>query len=376
MDRRHLIALACLANVFLAGVGCSSEDGNPMADTIDASRHRRCAAGTCGTIDGGAPPDAGAIDAPTGGKGDAAADGGPDAGGTGGGDASVAAGGGIAAKYPGDVGIENDPDVIFADGFESYSQASDLWQRWDNVYQVSQILITTTTANVRAGAKAVELHLPQQTTELANAVAKVLATEQDTLYLRYYSKFDTSFDVSGSSHNGGSISAHYYINGQATPGIPANGTNKFLANYEFWREQPSDTSPGAANVYLYYPEQRTQWGDHFFPTGVVLPYSNQPYDFGAGFVSRPDFTPVLGRWYCYEFMVKANTPGVRDGRITLWLDGQVIADFPNLRLRDVDTLKIDHFELDFHAGSNPSGPTKKWYDAVVAAKRYIGPMAP
>jgi hypothetical protein len=53
-----------------------------------------------------------------------------------------------------------------------------------------------------------------------------------------------------------------------------------------------------------------------------------------------------------------------------------IVDFPNLRLRDVDTLKIDHFELDFHAGNNPSGPPKKWYDAVVAAKRYIGPMPP
>src|SRR5262249_28600153 len=34
---------------------------------------------------------------------------------------------GIAQKYPGDQGIGDDPDVIFADDFESYANASDLW---------------------------------------------------------------------------------------------------------------------------------------------------------------------------------------------------------------------------------------------------------
>ena len=73
-------------------------------------------------------------------------------------------------------------------------------------------------------------------------------------------------------------------------------------------------------------------------------------------------------------MVRANTPGQRDGRITIWLDGDVTADFQNLRLRDVDSLKIDRFGLSFHIGSNPSGVARKWYDNVVAATSYIGPM--
>ena len=70
-----------------------------------------------------------------------------------------------------------------------------------------------------------------------------------------------------------------------------------------------------------------------------------------------------------------NTPGQRDGPITLWLDGVVIADFPNLRLRDVATLKMDRFNLSLHAGSNTTGVTKKWYDNVVVAKSYVGPIA-
>ena len=54
-------------------------------------------------------------------------------------------------------------------------------------------------------------------------------------------------------------------------------------------------------------------------------------------------------------MVKANTVGKRDGRIACWLDGELVADFPNLRLRDVDTLKIDRFAISLHIGSNTAG---------------------
>ena len=67
-------------------------------------------------------------------------------------------------------------------------------------------------------------------------------------------------------------------------------------------------------------------------------------------------------------MLAANTPGQRDGRIAIWLDGVLVADFPGLRLRDVASLKIDRFGLSFHIGSNPNGQARKWYDNVVAAK--------
>jgi len=281
---------------------------------------------------------------------------------------------GIAAKHPGDVGIETDPAVVFADGFEDDVQASDLGRKWDAVYQNQDIRIATETLNVYRGNKALEFTVPQMNAELSNATDKVLSQERDVLFLRYYSKFQPPFDVVGSSHNGSSISAHYFINGQATPGVPANGMNKFLANLENWRGDVATTSPGPLNVYVYHPEQRSQWGDHFFPTGTVLPNSSLPYAFGPEFKSRPDVTPALDRWYCYEYMVQANTAGQRNGRIAFWLDGKLLADFPNLRLRDVDTLKIDRFGLSFHIGSNPAGATKKWYDNVVAATSYIGPV--
>jgi hypothetical protein len=58
----------------------------------------------------------------------------------------------------------------------------------------------------------------------------------------------------------------------------------------------------------------------------------------------------------------------------MWLDGKLIADFPNLRLRETAALKIDQFTLDLHVRSNTLGVAKKWYDNVVAATSYIGPM--
>ena len=145
-------------------------------------------------------------------------------------------------------------------------------------------------------------------------------------------------------------------------------------NLENWRGEASTPSPGDLNVYVYHPEQRSDYGDHFFPDGTVLPNSSLPFDFGPDFESRPNIIQELDQWYCYEYRVRANTPGERDGQITIWLDGELVADFPNLRLRDVATLTIDRFGLSFHIGSNPNGETKKWFDNVVAATSYIGPM--
>ncbi|MCX4245015.1 hypothetical protein [Paraliomyxa miuraensis] len=281
---------------------------------------------------------------------------------------------GIAAGYPGDAGIDQDPAVIFADDFEGYTIADDLWDRWDNVYQLDQIRFATEPDLVFAGNQALEFTVPEQDAELSNATDKQVSPELDVLFLRYYSKYQPPFDVVGSSHNGAMISAHYFMDGQATPGVPADGTNKFLAGLETWRGEPETASPGQLNIYIYHPEQRSQWGDHFFPTGVVLPNSSEPFDFGPEFMSRPDIIPQLDRWYCWEYMVQANTPGERDGRIAIWLDGELVADFGNLRLRDVPELTIDHFGLAFHIGSNPNGETKKWYDNVVAATSYIGPL--
>ncbi|MEZ4222839.1 MAG: hypothetical protein R3B13_17995 [Polyangiaceae bacterium] len=345
----------------------------------DDSGDKSGAAGSGGAAAGGGQGGAGAVGATGGSAAGGSSSGGNGAGGsaTGGtsGNGALPEGDtGLAANYPGDNGLDADPAVLYADGFESYSKASDLDKNWNFVFQYSQIRFATESGNFHTGKQAIEFSVPQQNQELSNSVGKSVSPERDVLFLRYYSKFDSPYDVVGSSHNGSSISAHYFINGQATPGVPADGKNKFLANLENWRGEATTPSPGHLNVYLYHPLQRSQWGDHFFPDGTVLPNSSQPFDFGPTFVKRPDVIPELSKWYCYEFMVRANTPGQQDGRIAGWVDGKLVMDFPNLSLRDIAELKIDRFALDFHIGDNSKGVSKKWYDDVVAATSYIGPM--
>ena len=276
---------------------------------------------------------------------------------------------GIAAKYPDDANIKSDPNVIFADDFESYASESQLWGNWSNIYQQQDVLITTDPANVFSGQRSLEMRVPAQTTEVGNAVEKHLNPTRDTVFVRVYTKFGAGYNVSGSEHNGISMSAQY-----CCPGVPANGTNKFEVDVENSRDLTS-ANPGFTNSYVYYPEQRDLYGDHWFPNGTVLPFTNTPGNWGPYFVPRPNFIPVLNRWYCYELMVKANTPGLRDGRVAIWIDGILLADFQNVRLRDVDTLRIDTVELALYIKANTI-PTDsvKWYDNVVIATSYIGPM--
>ena len=61
--------------------------------------------------------------------------------------------------------------------------------------------------------------------------------------------------------------------------------------------------------------------------------------------------------------------------IACWLDGKLIADFPNQRLRDVASLKIERIGLGIYMASNAIRENRKWYDDVVAATSYIGPRA-
>jgi hypothetical protein len=52
-----------------------------------------------------------------------------------------------------------------------------------------------------------------------------------------------------------------------------------------------------------------------------------------------------------------------------------MADFPDLNLRSIDSLKIDVAKIGLQA-LHSERVNKKWYDDVVVAKKYIGPMAP
>jgi hypothetical protein len=281
---------------------------------------------------------------------------------------------GIAARYGEDAGIGKDPAVVFAHDFEDVSVVDDLGRRWDQVFHAGTLGIASDSGGVHGGKKAVEMTFPQKEGEVGNGLMKRLTPGHDVLFLRYYQKFDKGLDVrgAGSFHNGGTISAQYHVDGRSTPGKRADGRNKFLVSYEctVYCEAPP---PGNLTVYVYHPEQRGDYGDIFYPTGLVSPNTSLPGSFGEQFVARPEALPKLDHWHCYEVMVRANTPDLRDGRIACWLDGRLIADFPNMRFRDIGTLKIDYLTIGGYINPNKMRTNRIWFDDVVAATSYIGP---
>jgi hypothetical protein len=282
----------------------------------------------------------------------------------------------IAARYPRDKNIASDPAVIFADDFESYTNASQLATKWSKVAHVEHMRIATETGNRFAGAKGLEMSLPISSREVS-ASLQIKDVNTDTLFVRVYEKWATNYHVAQSNHNGIQISGGT----PAGPGIaaPANGTGffTFLLQNILSGRPGGMTDPGYDEIYAYWPKQRSDFGDHWFPDGWVVPggegdwllYPARYDDFRA----KPNHLPQRNRWYCYELMVRANTPWLSDGEVKWWVDGKLTADFPDLKIRSIPTLKIDMAKIVLGA-NRTTQVVKKWYDNVVIAKHYIGPM--
>jgi hypothetical protein len=287
-------------------------------------------------------------------------------------------GNGLAAKYPADSGIENDPAVVFADGFEDVQGTllsgvgKDQGNRWDS--SAHTVTIVTDPACVHSGRKAAQVTFEKVGSH--NAV-KQFKPGYDTLFLRYYMKYHPEYP--GCHHTGMLILAGApgitLETGSAT-GVVPNGTNHFEALVDTLPpgRDAAYPPPGNMDIYCYHMDQARIWGDLFFPTGEVMPAENK-WLFEKDFVPRPNVNVERGRWYCYELMLKANTPGQRDGRVAFWVDGKLAGDFPNLRFRTTEDLKPNHVIIVAHSSHVRPNQTF-WYDDIVAATSYIGPQAP
>jgi hypothetical protein len=284
---------------------------------------------------------------------------------------------GLAARYPGDAGLERDPAVVFADRFEDIEdavmEASAVHQkgnRWDGVWGLMRI--TRNPEHVHTGRQAAEITHAEPR---SHGAEKRLEPGFDTLFLRYYMKYHEQFP--GCHHTG------MLIVGLAPDlrladhvGVRPTGRDHFSARVDTmppWSgEGASPGPPGYMDIYSYHMDQQRKWGDILYPTGDTYPPREAGF-FGDGFVPRPNLMAERGRWYCYEVMVKANTPGQRDGRIAFWVDGKLAGDFPNLRLRSAAELKANWVVIDSYSSSRHPNTTH-WYDDVVAATSYIGPQ--
>ena len=179
--------------------------------------------------------------------------------------------------------------------------------------------------------------------------SKLPLEPQNSLYLRYYLRFEPGFDFA----KGGKLPG--LGGGEAnTGGHKPNGTDGWSARV-MWR------ADGKIVQYLYYPDQPTEYGEDF------------SWDYGG---CPRFFTP--GRWECVETYIQLNDPGKKNGVLRSWLNGEKALEVTGLRFRDKAGLKIDKLLFEtFFGGGDPSWASPKTqstsFDNFVLSKGYIGP---
>jgi len=271
------------------------------------------------------------------------------------------AGNGLATAYPGDAGLKENAAVIFADDFE----AGTLGQGWDETGnkngKVQEFASPGTEAGLGRRCLRVEAHLD---TDNGGGLTKWFEPA-DTVFIRFYTRFAAGCDY-----------VHHFVtlrankgqrggdkwSGFGGAGLQPEGSERFSTAIEPWGDWGRWTPPGRWNFYSYWHEMEVSkdgkfWGNSFgVPTAPLIPRD---------------------RWICVEFMLKHNTPGRPDGEQAFWIDGELQGHWQGINWRKTAQLQANALTLESYITDrwtkNPVNVV--FFDNVVIARRYIGPVA-
>ena len=272
---------------------------------------------------------------------------------------ALQASGGIASGYPGDEGLEKDPRVLFVEDFET-GDPKEIGSRWGEASHVENMDLSADVPPGSPGRRS--LHIAK------NGHLYTHTRGVDTLFARFYVKFHPK---TGYLHH----FVHLIADGAPTPwpkgtaGLKPAGDQHFTTGIEPWGRWGKSPAPGVWHFYSYWQDMKGDgsgkyWGNFFDPPE---PESIEP-----------------GRWYCIEAMLKANSaPETADGEQAFWVDGKKVGEFKGLRWRSSDRLKVNTFWLLYYIteqsarhnhDSDPDRVYEVWFDDIVLATEYIGPV--
>jgi hypothetical protein len=307
---------------------------------------------------------------------------------------------GIAALFPGDAGIERDQRVVFAEDFEEASR-DDLWKRWESVSDKPGMMFS---GDVPGGSRGKQSLVMEREKGSGAQLYRRLKNKTggwgyDRVFARYYVKFD---EHCGEIHHFGTCLGG---NNPATPwpsvkaGQPTDGAKAFWSGIEpFGKSWTWD-------FYTYWCEMRGS------------PPRGQTW--GNSFVRDPELKVRKGEWICVEQMIQMNHAGESDGEQALWIDGKLTGHlgkgfpkglwtydkflpgkggqgirwsaekngperfavpegglpFEGFRWRTVEELNVNFVWLYVYTAQPAGHRIKVWFDHVVVATEYIGPIS-
>jgi len=370
-------------------IGCGSDDGGGGGSGGSSSGGSSSGGSPSGGASSGGASSGGASSG-------GASTGGSSTGGTSSGGASGAgtggtggSGPGLATKYPGDVGIDKDPDVIWVENFEEGSVAA-LVQRYEDKKQNGLSLDTDKPAKSSGSASG------KLTASGAgpNAVDfyKKLSPGYDELYVRYYAKYQAGVQW---HHTGVWVGGYNPASNWPSPqaGLKPNGDDRFHVSLE---PMESGATP-RMDFYNYWMKMHS-WMDQ--PSGNTAYYGNS-------LIHDPGLT-AKEQWQCFEIHIKLN-PSAASGagaELGVWVDDQSVIQFTDsaplgywvkdkfcpekatgtectnykpanptlvpldLQWRSTTDLKLNAFWPQNYITKGGAGSV--WYDDMVIAKKRIG----
>ena len=298
---------------------------------------------------------------------------------------------GLAGLFAQDKGIAQHPSVIFAENFEAGS-LEEIQPRWNEIENPEgKVLALDGETSESSGGR----HSLKVTAALGKNTGghlfKRLAPAQEKVFARFYVKFaEKASYLHHFAGLGGYRPATNWPQGHA--GKLAPGDQRFSVGIEPTGYYGTQPPPGAWIFYTYWCEMKQSadggyWGNALWPD--------------------PPSLAQAGRWQCVEVMLKCNAADKSDGELALWLDGRLTMHiapgtrhgrwtgegfrvlpgggeaFPGFRWRTHPELAITYFQLSHFVTAdsyrankveNPPPTNTVWFDDVILAKEYIGPM--
>ncbi len=304
---------------------------------------------------------------------------------------------GLAVKYIGDVGIQNDPDVIFAENFEmgSWPQIRARWSEscnsddpasfcyhWHDNMQFAN--------DVPPGSKGSRSYFSNGSSDLFKQLKPSDGRPgYERIFVRYYAKIDQqSCQV---IHHWPWIGGHDPPTSFPWPRAgspPASEDPALNTAGRFSTGVEPSSSAWSWDFYTYWPamaEANQTWGNTF--------------NTFAGNGSATPWPAQRGQWVAIEMMVKLNDFGKDNGEHAFWINGelksyigatpgtQIRGEFkagnfihnpqgpiyPGMKWRTTrPNLMINYFWLEHFVDGDTD--CKAWFDDVVVAKKYIGPL--
>jgi hypothetical protein len=266
---------------------------------------------------------------------------------------------GIAGNYRDDRGIDQDPDVLMATGFESPS-----WRAaWSYVSARSHVDVVARDEARRFEpflGKALRVEIPKGDNfglDMGFDFKDKLGYEPEEVYFRYYLRLADDWIP---TVDGGKLPGLAGTYGKAGwGGRRADPLTGWSMRGSFNRA-PSPANPlygqTAISTYAYHAEMEDKFGDQWYWTRD-----------GLGLLQR-------NRWYCLEQYFRVNAPGSRDGMLRAWIDGALAFEKTDVYVRDADSLKIERVWMDvYHGGTATAARDLHLYiDNVVVARKPIG----